>query len=162
MAHSRSPIQLNQTAFLGKAAQDLVHLSSAQVIDIYRQRGLIIPVEVSSTLLYLQQHAQSVLTDVSDALDIPHQLAAQRIEKLIRLGLLEKQRDPNDGRRVLLKLTRTGLREAAILDQCMEDVAVVYQQLFDEIDCDLAAKLNQAIERLNTRSLLARFEALFP
>ncbi|MBL38719.1 MAG: hypothetical protein CMP07_09965 [Xanthomonadales bacterium] len=152
---------LNRDAFLGKAAQDLLYLSSEQVAVIYERRGLGIPVEVSSTLLYLARHKNAVLTDISGALDIPHQLAAQRIAKLQKLDLLVKRPDPDDRRRTHLQLTRTGREQARVLDRCMADMATVYKQLYEEIGCDLAKKLNQAIEALKKRDLAARFDENF-
>ena len=152
---------LDRNAFLGKAAQDLLHLSSEQVAVIYARRGLVVPVEVSSTLLYLSRHENAVLTDISTALDIPHQLAAQRVAKLHKLKLLEKRPDPGDRRRAYLQLTRAGREQAQRLDRCMTDMATVYKQLYKEIDCDLPAKLNQAIEALKHRDLAARFDDSF-
>lgn len=158
MTQSAKTSGLDRTAFLGKAAQDLLHLSSEQVAVIYKRRGLVVPVEVSSTLLYLSQHEHVVLTDVSTALDIAHQLAAQRVAKLSKLELLEKRSDPGDRRRAYLQLTRAGLEQARILERCMVDMSVVYGRLFEEIGCDLAGKLNEAIDALKHRDLAARID----
>ena len=43
----------------------------------------------------------------------------------------------------------------------MADMATVYKQLYEEIGCDLAKKLNQAIEALKKRDLAARFDENF-
>lgn len=162
MTSSEPTVRLDRSAFLGKAAQDLLHLSSEQVAVIYQRRGLVIPVEVTSTLLILSHQESTVLTDISDALEIPHQLAAQRISKLQRSKLVEKRPDSDDRRRSYLQLTKTGREQARLLERCMADMAVVYRQLFEEIGCDLPSKLRQAIDALKSRDLAARFDELFP
>ncbi|MEM8547086.1 MAG: MarR family transcriptional regulator [Pseudomonadota bacterium] len=161
MKTSIAKVELNRKAFLGKAAQDLLTLSSAQVAVVYEQRGLDIPVEVSSTLLFLNQHERSVLTDVATALDIPHQLAAQRVAKLGRRGLIAREKDSEDRRRAYLTLTPAGRAQAQVLEQCMADMAVIYDELYREIDCDLPTKLLQAIDSLKRCDLATRFAETF-
>ena len=151
----------NKQAFLGKSAQDLVFLSSEQVLEIYQQRNIIIAVEVSSTLQYLYQNNNSALADIATALDLPHQLVAQRTAKLLKLQLIEKHPDPQDKRRTILELTDLGRQQAELLVQCMQDMALVYGQLYQEINCDLPQKLQDAIQALKHKPLTQRFEEMF-
>lgn len=150
---------LNKSAYLGKLAQDLLHLSSQQVSNIYVQYGLTIPVEVSSCLDLLSRHPIITLTDLATALSIPHQLAAQRVHKLMALNLISKHPDTHDKRRSLLRLTETGSQQANTLRQCMRDMAQVYEQLYQEIGCHLPSKLQQAIDALKSKNLSQRVEA---
>ncbi len=161
MDTKNNPAGLNRKAYLGKLALDLVHLSSEQVLAVYAERGLLIPVEASSTLSYLNQHDNSALSNIGAALEIPHQLAAQRVSKLMQLGLLKKRPDKNDGRRSVLELSKLGKQQAEILLQCMEDMAVIYEQIYREIECDLPAKLQSAIDALKNKNLLTRFTENF-
>ncbi len=161
MNSKNNPARLNRKAYLGKLALDLVHLSSEQVLAVYAERGLLIPVEVSSTLSYLNQHENSALSNIGAALEIPHQLAAQRVAKLLQLGLLKKRPDQQDGRRSVLELSKFGKEQADILMQCMEDMAVIYDQIYQEIECDLPAKLQSAIDALKNKNLLTRFTENF-
>lgn len=144
-------------AYLGKHAQSLVLKSSAQVEDLYAARGILIPVEVSSTLQFLAGRPGSSLSDIARALDIPHQLASQRVEKLRKLALVGKRSDPTDRRRFEYHLNASGQEQAQLLIVCMEDTAEVYSDLYDEIECDLAQALIDAISALERKSLLQRF-----
>ncbi len=152
---------LLQNAYLGKLAQDLLYLSSDQVLQIYLQRGLLIPVETSSTLAYLFENPDSSLSNIAVALEIPHQLAAQRVAKLIKLELVDKRPDQHDGRRTVLELSASGRQQAMLLNQCMEDMAIVYDDLYREIECDLPIKLQQAIDALKRKNLSTRFAETF-
>lgn len=147
-------------AYLGKAAQDLVRVTSDQVADIYDRRNIIIPVELSSTLHGLSQNVGGSLTEIALMLDLPHQLVAQRVRKLMALGLLERRPDPNDRRRFTLHLTNYGQDQADRLCVCMRDMSRVYRDLYSEIGCDLPAAMSDAIKAIGARSLAQRFEAM--
>lgn len=153
--------ELNKKAYLGKLAQDLLHLSSNQVMEVYAQRGIDIPVEVSSTLNHLYNNDNVALANVAMALDIPHQLASQRIKKLLKLNLVKKQGDPNDMRRSVLTLTEKGQQQAILLIECMNDMAIIYDAVYQEIGCDLPEVLNSAINALKGKSLINRFNETF-
>ncbi len=159
--HTNQKNGLNKKAYLGKLAQDLLHLSSNQVIEVYAQRGIEIPVEVSSTLNHLYNNENVALADVATALDIPHQLASQRIQKLMRRDLVEKQSDPKDMRRSVLTLTSKGQQQAVLLIECMNDMAIIYGALYEEIGCDLPQVLKEAIDALKNKSLTDRFKETF-
>lgn len=148
-------------AYLGKHAQRLLFLSSEQVADVYKDRGICIPVSLSSTLQVIAQGKGMSLADIARALDIPHQLVSQRTEKLLKLDLIIKQADPNDGRRSEYHLTKLGDAQAKLLKQCMEDTALIYGDLYDEIECDLAQALLDAIHALERTSLRHRFLTKF-
>ncbi len=148
-------------AYLGKHAQELLLQSSEQVRVVYEQRGIVIPVVVSSVLHFIYTDPRTSLADISKGLKLPHQLVAQRIEKLDRLGLIEKHPDPADKRRSEFHLTSAGRQQAMRLKQCMEDTALVYSDLYDEIGCDLAQALLDAINALERKPLSARFAEKF-
>ncbi|MFB9375239.1 MarR family winged helix-turn-helix transcriptional regulator [Algimonas porphyrae] len=146
-------------AYLGKAAHDLVRLTSDQVADIYDRRQIIIPVELSSTLHSLSLKSGSSLTEIASTLGLPHQLVAQRVRKLISLGLLERRPDATDGRRFELHLTDYGHDQADRLRVCMRDMSRVYEGLYEEIGCDLPAILGAAMKAIRDHSLVDRFES---
>lgn len=154
--------ETTRKAFLGKQAHDLLQLSSAQVALIYEARGLAIPVKVSSTLQCLDRGGPMTLAALARQLDVTHQLAAQRVSKLIALRLLKRLDDPDDGRRSQLVLTKAGQHQAQLLAACIREIADVYSDLYREIDCDLPAKLAAAIDALKQVSIgqrLARLHA---
>ena len=73
-----------QDAYLGKLASQLTAVTSEQMQVIYAERGLAIPVLVSSVLHYVFKHEDASLSDIARALGLQHQLVAQRIKKLRR------------------------------------------------------------------------------
>lgn len=154
--------ETTRKAYLGKHAQNLILTSSNQAQSVYQERGIIIPVSASSVLQFLCQNEGASLADISRALEIPHQLVAQRIEKLIKLALLKKEPDPSDKRRSGFFLTNHGTDQARRLIVCMVDMAAVYDDLYDEIGCDLAQVLLNAIKALEGNSLASRFSSKFP
>ena len=148
-------------AYLGKHALELTARTSEQMQRVYDSRGLNFPIEVSSVLHFLNANDGASVTEIAAGLDIPHQLAAQRIRKLLAFALVEKSQDPHDARRTALNLTRKGREASEGLIACMEDTAVIYRELFAEIGCDLTAALGRAINAIEQRSLIERFEARF-
>jgi len=149
-----------RSAYLGKSAQDLVRRTSDQVAELYLDRGLLIPVELSSTLHSLSYRDAATLTEIAKTLDQPHQLVAQRIHKLEALELLQREPDPKDRRRTRLVLTELGRKQAQILRQSMRDMAGVYEALYEEIGCDLPAMIQAALDAIATRSITDRMSDL--
>ncbi len=150
-----------QDAYLGKLASQLTTVTSEQMQTIYANRGLTIPVLVSSVLHFISKHEDSSLADIARGLGLQHQLVAQRIKKLQALDLVVKDPDPLDARRTQYTLTHSGRDQAALLIKCMEDTAVVYRALFAEIECDLINALTAAIDAVKARPLPARFAEEF-
>jgi DNA-binding MarR family transcriptional regulator len=146
-------------AYLGKRLQDLLTLSHQQMQSVYEKRGLIISVEGSSTLQVLKPGTKLALADLARILEQPHQLVAQRIQKLVRLDLVIKQPDPLDGRRTEYVLTTHGEQQWQLLNSLMIEGIEVNRGLFNEIGIDLLAGLDAAISALNTRSFAERFTA---
>lgn len=144
-------------AYLGKRLQDLLTLSHQQMQSVYEKRGLIISVEGSSTLQVLKPGTKLALADLARILEQPHQLVAQRIQKLVRLDLVIKQSDPLDGRRTEYVLTTHGEQQWQLLNSLMIDGIDVNRALFDEIGIDLLGGLDAAISALHTRSFAERF-----
>ena len=149
-------------AYLGKHAQNLLLKSSDQVKDVYQQRGIVIPVAVSSTLECISRNKGVSLADISKTLNLPHQLVAQRISKLLKLNLAEKRSDPNDKRRSEYFLNSVGEDQACRLRTCMEDMSIIYEDMYKEIGCDLSQMLLSAIDALDRKSLAHRFHEKFP
>ena len=145
-------------AYLGKRLQDLLDLTHVQMKLVYESHGLIIPVEGSSTLQALRPGSRQALADLARTLNQPHQLVAQRLEKLVRLGLAERSPDRNDKRRFEFALTQAGTEQWHLLDRIMRNAIDVNKGLFEEINIDLIEALDNAISHLNERGLQDRFK----
>ena len=148
--------EITRKAYLGKHCFDLLSLSSEQAAEVYAQRGLSIPLEVSSTLQFISRNDALSVADIAKALSLPHQLSTQRVEKLANAGLLRRKPDPKDKRRVCLQLTKKGREQADLLDQCMADIARVYERMFEDIGCDLSVMIPAATAALKAVPIAAR------
>lgn len=149
--------ELISKAYLGKKAADLANLITAQAEAVYRDRGMTFPVVTSSTLHYLGRNGGVSLVDIAKALEHPHQVIAQRIANLARLGLVERHPDPDDGRRQLLHLTDQGRDQAGRLEDYIIASSTAVQDLFDEIHADLSKTIGHAIAALKAQPFGARF-----
>jgi DNA-binding MarR family transcriptional regulator len=149
-------------AYLGKRLQDLLDLTHVQMQKVYEKNGLSIRVQGSSTLQALGPDERLSLADLARKLGQPHQLIAQRIERLLKAGLVSKAPDPADRRRSEYRLTDEGKRQWMILDRLMHEAGTVNEELFREIGTDLVDALERARDRLETRGLHDRFDDLHP
>lgn len=146
-------------AFMGKMALDLATLIARQAEAVYEARAMAFPVIVSSTLLYLVEAGPASLTEIAQGLDHSHQLVKQRVDILLKLGLIRSRRDPHDGRRTLFSLTAEGATQAERLKAYRAEAARVFTALSEEIGVDLADILPRAREALERRPMAVRFPA---
>ncbi len=93
------------------------------------------------------------MADLAKSLNATHQITAQRVRKLDKLGLIERAPDPKDTRRIELSLTAKGCEQAERLDRCMEAAARAYANLFDELGVDVSAILLRAAEAMRRKPL---------
>jgi DNA-binding MarR family transcriptional regulator len=146
-------------AFMGKMALDLASLIARQAEAVYEARGMAFPVIVSSALLLLAETGPASMTEIAEGLGHSHQLVKQRVDTLMKLGLVQSHRDPDDGRRTLLSLTNEGTAQAARLTEYRREAARVFTTLSEEIGVNLADVLPRAREALERTPLAARFPA---
>jgi len=151
---------LLEDAYVGKRIYDLLETLTSQISVVYTDRGILIPVHTSSTLHCLSVRKGMSLADIARTLGIPHQLARQRMDKLLALGLIEKTADPKDGRRFQWHLTAAGNRQADLLRQCMKDVITVHECMDKELGFVLAEVLTLARAALIESPMSERFAGL--
>jgi DNA-binding MarR family transcriptional regulator len=149
-------------AFMGKMALDLATLIARQAEAVYEARAMEFPVIVSSALLYLAEVGPASLTEIAQGLDHSHQLVKQRVDNMLKLGLIRGRRDRGDGRRTLFSLTAEGIMQAERLKEYRCEAARVFTALSDEIGVNLADVLPRACEALERTPLAARFPAYGP
>ncbi|WP_265562205.1 winged helix-turn-helix transcriptional regulator [Sphingomicrobium arenosum] len=147
--------------YLGKRLQDVLALATQQIAQVHAARGLVMPVEGTSTLHALAPGTRRSLTEIARQLGQSHQLIAQRLQRLVQQGLATKTADPNDGRRSEYQLTSLGVEQWEILDHFMDDVAIVNRRLFEEIGCDLVAALDAMAKALKHQDYRSRFAEQF-
>ena len=142
--------------FIGKYADDLGQLISAQIKPVYAALGIIVPVKSCSLVHTLAKLKQASLMELANHLNQSHQLVKQKVPRLLELRIISQSQDPDDKRRTLYQLTEAGQQQAAILNQ--DPMAGIYQQLSDEVGCDIRQVLTRAIEQLQGKDLLTRFQ----
>lgn len=145
-------------AFTAKLLFDLHLLITEQAADVYRDMGIIFPVSVSSTVLYLNSVEQASLTQIAKALSQPHQLISQRIKTLLKLDLLVKSSDKVDKRRTFYSLSSVGKQQGKLLKEYCYGAEVAFNNISEEIGVDLHELLNQSIDSLHKNSFSNRWK----
>ncbi len=143
-------------AFVANLLDRLAGQIVEQGDDLLGDAGLIFPSRAVSSVLLIGQRGTISTADIAKTLDQPHQLVSQRIDLLIKFGVVERTDDPGDGRRKLLKLTRRGRDQYRRLQPCLSEATQAFVELFAEIECDLSAIAMRAMSALDRRSILDR------
>jgi DNA-binding MarR family transcriptional regulator len=146
------------SAFIAFQLDRLTELIIAQGNDMLDAAGITFPSRAVSTVLYIGEHQPTSTADIARALGQPHQVATQRVDILLRLGVVERVDDPDDGRRKLLRLTRQGSDQFQIMTARLAKAGRAFETLFDEIGCDLPAVIQRAADALGSAPLLSRMK----
>lgn len=149
-------------AFVANRLSALVDLIALQGDLLLQDAGISVPSRAVSCVLLVGDEGQVSAADIAKALQQPHQLATQRVEALIKLGLLKRIDDPEDGRRKILTLSTRGRDQYARLKLRLAEAEQAFNGLFAEIDCDLPAVVERAFQALRATPLLQRIQANAP
>ncbi|MDN3651795.1 hypothetical protein QWY77_03320 [Thalassotalea ponticola] len=134
-------IETARRGFTPKLALDFASLIEKQAKPIYERIGLKIPVITSSTVVVLIEHETASLLDIARYLDIPHQLASQRVKTLLKLNVICAYKDPSDKRKTNYQLTEFGIEQGSILMDYLDKADLVFEELNDELGLDLKSLL---------------------
>lgn len=122
--------------------------------QVYADRlGIQAPSRTHSAMLFLDRHGAATLSEIAQTDGQSHQLLASRLAPLEQFGLIERFDDLTDRRRKPYRLTRAGKADAKLIQAAAVREAEAMQQLFAEMDHDLIAILEAAIERLRVKPL---------
>ena len=144
----------HHTAFLSSHLEALATLITSQAETALEQADIPIPARTVSATLVIAEKGKTTIAEIAETLSQPHQLVTQRIELLLKHGLIERHPDPEDGRRKLLCLTPSGRSLHKRLEAFLVEVTTVFAGLFGEIACDLEEKVDQACSELSRRALI--------
>lgn len=145
-----------KTAFLGNTLDRLVDLIVNQGNEYLSAAGVTFPARAVSTMLLISERDGITAADIAAALAQPHQLATQRVELLLKLGVIARQPDPDDGRRKVLILSEQGKSEVARMQQCLAAIENALTALQAEIKCNLQDGALRAIKALSNKSITDR------
>lgn len=84
-----------------------MRLSMSGSLRFMRGKGLAMPHMVALVRIHSQPGCS--VGDIAQHLDVTNAAASQMLDRLVRLGFLDRQEDPQDRRGKLLSLTETGL-----------------------------------------------------
>ena len=146
------------SAFIAYQLERLAEQIVAQGNDMLDAAGITFPSRAVSTVLFIGEHQPTSTADIARALGQPHQVATQRVDLLIRLGIVERIDDPDDGRRKLLRLTRQGAAQFEVLTAQLAEAGLAFEALFEELGCNLSAVIQRAADSLLNAPLLARMK----
>lgn len=146
---------LDDISFLGRLSDTLSVLIEEQTRILFDAAGIIVPVRSCSLLTALEQAGEASAAELAHMLGQSHQLVIQKCPALLRLGLLTQRPDPGDARRKLLRLTDAGHAQMALLNHYTRDIALVYEQLFEETG-NVHAMIVKALQALKSRPLRER------
>ena len=153
-AHSTDPV------FLGKRAEDLSWTIEQQLVPVFKQRGIVIPIRSCSLMFALRGRPPASAADLAKALDQSHQLVLQKTPALLSKRLIRKRDDPNDRRRRVFQLTAAGERQLGLVEDLLALLRAVYVQLDEELGLELFQLLGRAREALEERDLATRLRSL--
>jgi DNA-binding MarR family transcriptional regulator len=152
----RKGLSVNK-AFMAKRVFDLHLLILKQAEQVYTDRGIVFPVSVSSTVLFIASVKGASLAAIARALGHPHQLIAQRVKTLLKLGLVIGRQDSHDKRRTFYKLTKAGQKQSELLNDYCTEAAIAFNHLSAELGVDLHQLLDRACTALDANSFAKRF-----
>lgn len=149
-------IELNRT-FLGRLSEQLSDLIEQQSAQVFKRAGLVIPVKSSSLMGAIAMLGPVSVADLGRALDRSHQLVQQKIPKLVTLGLVARQPDPDDQRITLIEITDRGREQLALLDS----LDGAFERAYAEMEQDAGPVfdgIKRAIKSLKARPLIERMD----
>jgi DNA-binding MarR family transcriptional regulator len=147
-------IELNRT-FLGRLSEQLSDLIEQQSAEVFKRAGLVLPVKSSSLLVAIATLGPVSVADLVRALDRSHQLIQQKVPKLVKLGLVTRQPDPDDQRVTLIEITDNGREQLALLESLDGEFIRAYAEMEEEAG-PVFDSINRAILSLKSRPLIDR------
>jgi DNA-binding MarR family transcriptional regulator len=143
-------------AFLSNKLLRLVETIADQGEALLTSADILIPPRAISTVLMIGELENVTAADIANSLDQPHQLATQRIDVLIKLGLITKRPDTKDSRRKVLELTEEGEGQYKKLIEMLGHIRTAMDTLYQELGCDVAGIAVKAVKALKERPLIER------
>lgn len=143
-------------AFVGNRLDRAVQLMNEQSGRVLSNAGIVLPPQSASCLVFIAEKESASAADIAAALDLPHQLVAQRLNALMGRGLVVRRADPNDGRRKILRLTPKGKTQIERLNTVLHDTNAVYEELNKELGVDVSALALRLIDTLDREPLEER------
>ncbi|MEQ9442300.1 MAG: bifunctional helix-turn-helix transcriptional regulator/GNAT family N-acetyltransferase [Cyclobacteriaceae bacterium] len=143
---------------LGSRLKRLSDQMMYQVSNIYQHRQ--IPFEPSWLPVFslLQDGKPWAITDISQTLGLAHPSVIQITNAMIKKGVAISQKDPDDSRRRLIRLTQLGKEMLLKLTGVWEDIRQAVERMMQEAECDLLQDIKAVENVMNHQSMFHRVE----
>lgn len=147
-------------AFLAHFSRRLSELIIEQGTRVIESHGITTPTTAVSSIYFLMGQYKATVADLAEALEVTHQMATQRVNVLEKLGLVYRKPNPEDKRAKTIHLTELGIEEGKKLLPITKKINIAFEQLNEQIECDLMAKIREAELALIKVSLKQRLKEL--
>ncbi|HGY57242.1 MAG TPA: MarR family transcriptional regulator [Caldithrix abyssi] len=96
-------------------------------------------------LMLLHHHERMTVGDLHHALNTAQSTASEMVNRLVKQGLVERERDPDDGRRTVLKLSPGAKKD--LLNR-MEAMTEVYREILRNFSREEQEELIHSLEEI--------------
>ncbi len=139
---------LTSNAFLAHHARRLAELIISQGTELLEEQALTTPTTSVSTILQIHQAESITITQLAAKLNFTHQMVTLRIASLEKLGLVSRVTEETEKRKKIIRLSSKGQHEAKKLELICEQMADVFDQLNQEVGCNLTDAIIHAEQKL--------------
>ncbi len=141
--------------------KNLLDLIDQQLTDSLDASGIQLQASATGIVQALHNLGPLSTAELASTLNLSHQLTTQRINKLIKRGVLQARTDPNDRRCRRIELSAVGQQQAARLQLWLESLKCAYTEAFDEIGVDALDVINRLTRALHNKPMTGRIARLF-
>ncbi|MHA7873318.1 MAG: MarR family transcriptional regulator [Hyphococcus sp.] len=129
---------------------------SEQSGELFIEDGIPLAPQSASCLLFIAEHGDVSAANIAAALNLPHQVVAQRLTAMLDLKLIMRRPDPQDGRRKIIRLTPRGRKQFERLKAILREADAVFDQLNAELGIDFSELALRLIDSLDREPLAER------
>lgn len=147
-------------SFLAHFSRRLSEIIIEQGSRIIESHGITTPTTAVSSIYFLMEEDKATVAGLAEALGVTHQMATQRVNTLEKLGLVFRKPNPEDKRAKSIHLTELGTKEGKKLQPITAKINIIFEQLNNQIECDLMTKIRQAELALIKAPLQKRIKEL--
>lgn len=155
-----SYIKSLENAFLAHFSRRLSDLIIEQCSNHLKNLGITTPATAVSSIYFLADNDNVTVADLAEALDVTHQMATQRSNQLEKMGLIYRKPKPGDMRAKTIHLSESGIEESRKLRPFTKSLSAVFDEINEQIECELMVKIRQAELALIEKPLFQRIEKI--
>ncbi len=145
------------SSYMSHFARRLADLINEQGTEVLTELNLTTPVTSISAMQFIDQNQDITVSDLAQALHVTHQMATQRINKLIQLKLVKRTQKTNNQKAKNIMLTPLGLAEIKSLQPFMKKMQLIFTRLESETGFELTQAIYKTEVSLRLNPLKDRY-----